>query len=216
LLRRLLAEFSGTAMLLIGVLGSGMMAERLTSDVGVQLLANTAATVGVLYCIIAVFGPISGGHFNPAVTLSEGLLGMRPWSDLLPYTAAQLAGGAGGAVLANLMFDLDAINFSTKVRDGGGQYLGEVIATFGLVVVIFGLVRSGRSQMVTAAVPAYIAGAYWFTSSTSFANPAVAVTRSLSDTFAGIDPSSSPMFVAMELVGALLGVAFVRYLFVDS
>jgi len=200
-------------MLLAAVLGSGIMAERLSTDVGVQLLANTAATVGVLYCIIGVFGPVSGGHFNPAVTLAEILLGERRWSDLLPYTLAQLSGGALGAVVANLMFERDAVNLSTKVRDGSGQYVGEVVATFGLIVVIFGLVRASRSGMVTSAVPAYIGGAYWFTSSTSFANPAVAVTRALSDSFAGIDPASVPMFLLMELVGALLAVGFVRYLY---
>ncbi|MEO0494380.1 MAG: MIP/aquaporin family protein [Actinomycetota bacterium] len=211
--RRLLAEFLGTAFLLAGVIGSGIMAERLTADVGLQLLANAAATVGVLYAIILMFGEVSGAHFNPAVTLTDILLQKRPWSDLGPYVAAQILGGAVGVIAANLMFDLDAINVSEKVRDGSGQYLGEVIATFGLVALIFSLVRTDRAHLAASAVAAYIGGAYWFTSSTSFANPAVSVTRTLSDTFAGIDPASAPMFVVMQLVGALLAVAAIRALY---
>ena len=211
--RRLLAEFLGTAFLLAGVIGSGIMAERLTDDIGLQLLANAGATVGVLYAIILMFGPVSGAHFNPAVTLADILLQKRPWSDFGPYVVAQLIGGAVGVMAANLMFDLDAINVSEKVRDGNGQYLGEVIATFGLVALIFSLVRTGREHVVAGAVAAYIGGAYWFTSSTSFANPAVSATRTLSDTFAGIDPGSAPMFIAMEFVGALLAVAAIRVLY---
>lgn len=211
--RRLLAEFLGTAFLLAGVIGSGIMAERLTDDVGLQLLANTGATVGVLYAIILMFGPVSGAHFNPAVTLADILLQKRPWSDFGPYVAAQLVGGAVGVMAANLMFDLDAVNVSEKVRDGSGQYLGEVIATFGLVALIFSLVRTGRDHLPAGAVAAYIGGAYWFTSSTSFANPAVSVTRTLSDTFAGIDPGSAPMFIVMQFVGALLAVAVIRVLY---
>ena len=211
--RRLLAEFLGTAFLLAGVIGSGIMAERLTDDVGLQLLANAGATVGVLYAIILMFGPVSGAHFNPAVTLADVLLQKRPRSDFGPYVAAQLIGGAVGVMAANLMFDLDAINVSEKVRDGSGQYLGEVIATFGLVALIFSLVHTGREHVVAGAVAAYIGGAYWFTSSTSFANPAVSATRTLSDTFAGIDPGSAPMFVAMQFVGALLAVAAIRVLY---
>ena len=211
--RRLLAEFIGTLFLLAGVIGSGIMAERLTDDVGLQLLANAGATVGVLYAIILMFGPVSGAHFNPAVTLSDAALGNRPWSDVVPYIAAQIAGGAVGVMIANLMFELDAINVSEKVRDGSGQYLGEVVATFGLVFLIFSLVRSSRDQLAAGAVAAYIGGAYWFTSSTSFANPAVSVTRTLSNTFAGIDPASAPMFVVMQLVGAALAVAAVRVIY---
>ncbi len=211
--RRLLAEFIGTAFLLTGVIGSGIMAERLTDDVGLQLLANAGATVGVLYAIILMFGPVSGAHFNPAVTLSDASLGSRPWSDVAPYIAAQLAGGAVGVIAANLMFELDAVNMSEKVRDGGGQYLGEVVATFGLVFLIFSLVRSGRDHLAASAVAAYIGGAYWFTSSTSFANPAVSVTRTLSNTFAGIDPGSAPMFIVMELIGAGLAVGAIRVIY---
>ena len=215
LTRRLLAEFVGTAFLLMGVIGSGIMAERLTEDVGLQLLANTAATVGVLYAIIVMFAPISGAHFNPAVTLADTMLGNRPWSEVPPYVGAQILGGAVGVIVANLMFELDAINVSDKVRDGSGQYIGEVVATFGLVLLIFCLVRSDRGHLAAGAVAAYIGGAYWFTSSTSFANPAVSVTRTLSDTFAGIDPGSAPLFIVMQLIGALLAVGFVRVVYPD-
>jgi glycerol uptake facilitator-like aquaporin len=211
--RRLLAEFIGTAFLLTGVMGSGIMAERLTDDVGVQLLANAGATVGVLYAIILMFGPVSGAHFNPAVTIADAWQRNRPWSDVGPYVAVQIAGGAIGAVAANLMFELDAINMSEKVRDGSGQYIAEVVATFGLVLLIFTLVRSGRDHLAAGAVAAYIGGAYWFTSSTSFANPAVSVTRTLSNTFAGIDPGSAPAFVACQLVGMALAVAAARVLY---
>jgi glycerol uptake facilitator-like aquaporin len=211
--RRLLAEFIGTAFLLTGVIGSGIMAERLTDDVGVQLLANAGATVGVLYAIILMFGPVSGAHFNPAVTIADAWQGNRPWSDVGPYIAVQIAGGAIGAVAANLMFELDAINVSEKVRDGSGQYIAEVVATFGLILLIFTLVRSGRDHLAAGAVAAYIGGAYWFTSSTSFANPAVSITRTLSNTFAGIDPGSAPAFVACQLVGMALAVVAARVLY---
>jgi glycerol uptake facilitator-like aquaporin len=212
LTRRLLAEFIGTALLLAGVIGSGIMAERLTEDVGLQLLANAAATAGVLYAIILMFGPVSGAHFNPAVTIADATLGSRPWRDVGPYIVSQVAGGAVGVIVANLMFELDAVNVSEKVRDGSGQYIGEIVATFGLVLLIFSLVRSGRDHLAASAVAAYIGGAYWFTSSTSFANPAVSVTRTLSDTFAGIDPGSAPAFVALELAGMALAVVVVRIL----
>ncbi len=215
LARRLLAEFLGTAFLLVGVIGSGIMAERLTDDFGLQLLANAAATVGALYAVILMFGEVSGAHLNPAVTLADILLQKRTWVDLGPYVAAQLAGGAVGVMAANLIFDLDPINISDKVRDGAGQYLGELIATFGLMVLIFSLVRTGRSRLVASAVAAYIGGAYWFTSSTSFANPAVSVTRTLSDTFAGIHPGSALMFIVMQFAGALLAVAAIRALYPD-
>jgi glycerol uptake facilitator-like aquaporin len=213
LTRRLLAEFIGTAFLLAGVIGSGIMAERLTEDVGLQLLANAAATAGVLYAIILMFGPVSGAHFNPAVTIADATLGSRPWRDVGPYIVSQVAGGAVGVIVANLMFELDAVNVSEKVRDGSGQYIAEIVATFGLVLLIFSLVRSGRDHLAASAVAAYIGGAYWFTSSTSFANPAVSVTRTLSDTFAGIDPGSAPAFVALELAGMALAVVVVRILY---
>ena len=211
--RRMLAEFIGTAMLLAGVIGSGIMAERLTGDVGLQLLANAAATAGVLYAIILMFGPLSGAHFNPAVTIADAALGTRPWREVGPYIVVQIAGGASGVIVANLMFELDAINMSEKVRDGSGQYIGEVVATFGLVLLIFGLVRTGREHLAAGAVAAYIGGAYWFTSSTSFANPAVSITRTMSDTFAGIDPASAPAFVLAEFLGMALAVAAARFLY---
>lgn len=214
--RRLLAEFIGTLFLLAGVIGSGIMAERLTDDVGLQLLANAGATVGVLYTIILMFGPVSGAHFNPAVTLADAALGARPWPEVVPYIAAQIAGGAVGVIIANLMFELEAINVSEKVRDGSGQFVGEIVATFGLVFLIFALVRSGRAPLAAGAVAAYIGAAYWFTSSTSFANPAVSVTRTLSNTFAGIDPGSAPMFVVMQLVGTALAVGAIRIIYPDS
>lgn len=214
--RRLLAEFTGTAFLLAGVIGSGIMAERLTDDVALQLLANAGATVGVLYAIILMFGPVSGAHFNPAVTLADAVLGSRSWADVVPYVVTQVLGGAVGVVIANLMFGLDAVDVSEKARDGSGQYVGEVVATFGLVLLIFSLVRSGRDRRAAGAVAAYIGAAYWFTSSTSFANPAISVTRTLSDTFAGIDPASVPLFVAMQLVGTALAVGTARILYPDA
>ena len=206
LVRCLLAEFIGTAFLLAGVIGSGIMAERLTDDVGLQLLANAGATAGVLYAIIIMFGPVSGAHFNPAVTLSDAAF----------YIVAQVTGGSVGVMVANLMFELDAITISDKVRDGSGQYIAEVVATFGLIFLIFSLVRTGRESLAAGAVAAYIGGAYWFTSSTSFANPAVSVTRTLSNTFAGIDPASMPMFIVMQLIGATLAVATIRVIYAND
>ena len=211
--KALAAEFIGTAFLLAGVVGSGIMADRLSSDVGVVLLANAAATAGVLLIIIYMFAPVSGAHFNPVVTLTEAALGDRRWAEVLPYIVTQVAGGVFGTILANLMFDLDAVNISTKARDGAHLWLAEVVSTYGLVLVVFMLVRSGRAQLVAGAVAAYIGAAYWFTSSTSFANPAVTVARTLSDTFAGIDPASAPMFVVMQLVGAALAWATVRLMY---
>jgi arsenate reductase len=216
LVRCLLAEFIGTAFLLAGVIGSGIMAERLTDDVGLQLLANAGATAGVLYAIIIMFGPVSGAHFNPAVTLSDAALTNRPWSDAAFYIVAQVTGGSVGVMVANLMFELDAITISDKVRDGSGQYIAEVVATFGLIFLIFSLVRTGRESLAAGAVAAYIGGAYWFTSSTSFANPAVSVTRTLSNTFAGIDPASMPMFIVMQLIGATLAVATIRVIYAND
>ncbi|MCE2511952.1 MAG: aquaporin family protein [Acidimicrobiia bacterium] len=211
--RALVGEFIGTAFLLAGVVGSGIMAERLSTDVGVVLLANAAATAGVLLVIIYMFGPVSGAHFNPVVTLAEAALGDRRWAEVVPYIVIQVAGGAFGTILANLMFDLDAVNVSTKARTGSHLWLAEIVATYGLVLVIFLLVRSGRTKLVAGAVASYIGAAYWFTASTSFANPAVTVARTLSDTFAGIEPASAPMFVAMQLAGAALAALTVRLLY---
>ncbi len=208
-----MGEFIGTAFLLAGVVGSGIMAERLSNDIAVVLLANAVATAGVLLVIIYMFAPVSGAHFNPVVTLMEALLGDRRWVEVAPYIAAQTAGAVFGTIVANLMFDLDAVNVSTKARSGSHLWLGEVVATYGLLLVIFMLVYSSRSRLVAGAVAAYIGAAYWFTSSTSFANPAVTVARTLSDSFAGIEPASAPMFIAMQLVGAALAAVTVRLLF---
>jgi glycerol uptake facilitator-like aquaporin len=210
--RRLLAEFIGTAFLLAGVVGSGIMAERLTDDTALALLANAAATAGVLYVIIVVFGPVSGAHFNPAVTITDLVLGGIERRVAAWYVVVQVVGAAAGVMVANVMFELDAVNLSDTTRDGYGQYVGEVVATFGLVLLVFGLVRSGRGELAAGAVAAYIGGAYWFTSSTSFANPAVTLARTLSDTFAGIDPASAPAFVALQLVGMALAIVAVRVL----
>lgn len=214
LTRKLVAEGVGTALLLIGVVGSGIMAERLSpTDVGLQLFQNAAATAAVLFAIILIFGPASGAHFNPAVTLADWALGDFPRRHIAPYIAVQVAGAAGGTILANLMFDLDAVDWSTKDRSAGHLWLGEVIATAGLVALIFALVRTGRLRYVAGGVAAYIGGAYYFTSSTSFANPAVTVGRMFSDTFAGIEPSSAPMFIVMQIVGLVAAVLLIRFVY---
>ncbi|MGI9601816.1 MAG: aquaporin [Acidimicrobiales bacterium] len=216
LARRLVAEGLGSAFLVAGVIGSGIMAERLSpDDVGLQLFENAAATAGVLYIIILMFAPISGAHFNPAVTMVDCLIGGRPWRDFGPYVVAQVIGGCFGAIVANLMFDLAAIDWSTKERSGADLWLAEAVATFGLVLVIFALVRTGRAQLAAGAVAAYIGAAYFFTSSTSFANPMVSVARTLSDTFAGIKPSSAPMFIVMQVIGAVLAAGAAVWLFTD-
>jgi glycerol uptake facilitator-like aquaporin len=214
LARRLVAEALGTCLLIIAVVGSGIMASRLSpDDIGLQLLENAAATAGALIGLILMFGAVSGAHFNPVVTLVDRLLGTISTRDTISYAAAQTIGGCAGTMLANLMFELDAINLSTKTRSSGALWLSEIIATVGLLLVIHGCVRTGRSSAVPFAVGAWIGGAYWFTSSTSFANPAVTVARTLSDTFAGIKPSSAPVFIAMQLAGALLAYALIRFLY---
>jgi glycerol uptake facilitator-like aquaporin len=213
LARRLVAEALGTALLIIAVVGSGIMASRLSTDVGVQLLENAAATAGALIGLILMFGAVSGAHFNPAVTLVDRLLGTITTRDAALYAVAQTVGGCIGTVIANLMFELPAIEWSTHVRSSGALWLSEVVATVGLLLVIHGCVRTGRIEAVPFAVGVWIGGAYWFTSSTSFANPAVTIARSLSDTFAGIKPSSAPMFIVMQLVGALLAFGLIRFLF---
>ncbi len=213
-MRRALGEFIGTALLLIAVVGSGIAAQRLSpGDTGLELLENSAATGVALIAIILAVGPVSGAHLNPVVTLADRLLGGMTWSEMLVYWVAQVTGGVLGTVLANLMFGLAAVEISTKVRAGPGLWLGEVIATFGLLLVIFGVVRSGRASVAAFAVGAYIAGAYWFTSSTSFANPAVTLARVFSNTFAGIAPGSVAAFVAAQLVGGLLAVTAVKVLY---
>lgn len=204
--KRLVAEGLGTCLLIISVVGSGIMATNLTDDVAIQLLANSGATVGALIALILMFGPISGAHFNPVVTAASCVFDRRPWRELAPYAAAQTIGGMTGAVIANLMFGLDAFGPSTKVREGGGIWLGEVVATVGLLLVVFLISRGPRADAVPLAVGVWIGGAYWFTSSTSLANPAVSIARSLSDSFAGIAPASVPMFVVMQSIGLLVGI----------
>lgn len=214
--RRLFAEFLGTAFLLVAVVGSGIAAQRLSPhDVGLQLLENAAATGAALVAIILAFGPVSGAHLNPVVTLVDRMFGGVTNRDVLGYIAAQVSGAVLGVVVANLMFSRPAVEWSTKSRSSGGLWLGEVVATLGLLLVVFGVVRSCRASIAPFAVGAYIAGAYFFTSSTSFANPAVTVARSLSDTFAGIEPASVPAFVAAQAVGAALAVVGVRVLYPD-
>jgi glycerol uptake facilitator-like aquaporin len=201
--RKLAGEALGTALLLAVVIGSGVMAERLAGgNVAVALLANTLATVGGLYVLIEVFGPISGAHFNPAVSAVMAWRGELPKSALLPYIAAQLLGAVLGAWLAHAMFDLPILQFSTKVRAGTGQWIAEAVATAGLLLVIL-RAPAGRAP---AMVAAYIGAAYWFTASTSFANPAAAFGRLFTDTFAGIAPASAPGFMLAEIVGAAIGL----------
>lgn len=216
LARRATAEAVGTGMLVAVVVGSGIFAQRLSpDDVGLQLLENSIATGAALVALILAFGSVSGAHFNPVVSLVDRLLGGLSNKETIVYVPAQVVGGCVGAIVANLMFDLPAVDVSDHVRSGGDLWLGEVVATFGLLLVILGVVRSGRTDAVPYAVGGYIAAAYWFTSSTSFANPAVTVARSLSDTFAGIAPSSVPAFVIAQLVGGLLAFALALFLFPD-
>jgi glycerol uptake facilitator-like aquaporin len=213
LLRRLTAEALGTALLIIAVVGSGIMASELSQDQGLQLLENAAATAGALVGLILMFGAVSGAHFNPVVSILDRLLGSLTTKDTVLYVAAQTVGGCVGTVLANLMFSLPAVELSRTERSSAALWLSEVIATVGLLLVIQGCVRTGRGDAVPFAVGAWIGGAYWFTSSTSFANPAVTVARTLSDSFAGIQPSSAPMFVAMQLFGMVLAFGLIRLLY---
>jgi len=207
--RRVFAEALGTALLLAIVIGSGVMAERLSGgNMAIALLANTLATVGGLYSLIEVFGPVSGAHFNPAVSAVMAWRGELPAASLLPYVAVQLVGAMLGAWLAHAMFDMTILQFSTKVRSGTGQWIAEAVATAGLLLVIL----RAPPQRVAAMVACYIGAAYWFTASTSFANPAAAFGRMFSDSFAGIAPSSAPGFVAAQFVGAAIGVALHRAL----
>jgi glycerol uptake facilitator-like aquaporin len=198
LLRRSVAEALGTGLLIVAVIGSGIMATRLSpDDVGLQLLENAIATGGALVALILAFGSVSGANFNPVVTWCEVVLDGRRKSHAIAYTVAQVIGGCVGSVVANVMFELDAIDFSSKARSSGALWTSEVVATAGLLLVIFCIVRSGKAAFVPFAVGAWITGAYFFTSSTSFANPAVTIARTLSDSFAGIKPSSAPMFIVM-------------------
>ena len=216
LLKRSMTEALGTAFLLAGVVGSGIMAERLSGgNQAIALLANTIATGAVLMCLIVALAPISGAHFNPAVSLADAMHGGLPWRELPAYWLAQLFGALTGVALANVMFGLPFFSVSHRVRTGQPQWLGEFIATFGLLIVIWGCVRF-RSNLIALAVAAYIVAAYWFTSSTSFANPAVTLARSLSDTFAGIRPEDAPAFVLAELLGAMAATLVVGWIALEK
>jgi glycerol uptake facilitator-like aquaporin len=212
--RRLLAELLGSAFLAAVVIGSGIAAQRLSpGNTGLELLENAAATAAGLYAIILMFGPVSGGHLNPVVSFVDAFFGGLSWRDAAAYLPVQVAGCIGGAVLANLMFALPAVTISGKHRASPAHFLSEVIATLGLMLVIFALARSGRSRSAAAAVGAYIGAAYFFTSSTSFANPAITIGRMFSDTFAGIAPSSVPSFIAAQILGGALAVMVIKALY---
>jgi glycerol uptake facilitator-like aquaporin len=212
--RRLTAEFLGSAFLAAVVIGSGIAAQRLSpGQTGLALLENAAATAAGLFAIILMFGPVSGGHFNPVVSFVDAAFGGLSWRDAAAYLPAQMAGCTAGAVLANLMFALPAVTISTKHRASPAHFLSEIIATLGLLLVIFALVRSGRVHTAPAAVGAYIGAAYWFTSSTSFANPAITVGRMFSNTFAGIASSSVPSFIGAQVIGGVLAVALIKVLY---
>jgi len=213
LVRRLLAEYVGTALLVAAVVGSGIMATRLSpDDIGLQLLQNSIATGAVLLALILVLQPVSAA-FNPVVTLADVATGGTGWREAGPLALSQVAGGISGAILANLMFELEAVSISGTERSGVHLWLGEVVATAGLVLMIFGLLRSGRDQHIPYAVAAWIAAAYWFTSSTSFANPAVTLGRIFSDTFAGIAPGDVAMFLTMQVLGGVIGLVLAVALF---
>ena len=212
LLRRTVSEFIGTGFLVAAVVGSGIMGERLAAgNVAIALLANTIATGAALVALILAFGPISGAHFNPAVTLVDAIERGVSWKDAACYVPAQCLGGIGGAIAAHVMFRLPAISVSHHARAGSAQVFSEFVATFGLLSVIWGCSRL-RSEMVAFAVGAYITAAYWFTASTSFANPAVTIARSLSDTFAGIRPSDVPWFIIAQFLGAFAATLIFRWL----
>src|SRR5262245_23569112 len=209
--RRLVAELLGTAMLVATVVGSGIMAETLTRDVALQLLCNTLPTGAILVVLITILGPVSGAHFNPAVSLVMSLKGDLPASDAARYIAVQVLGGIAGTAIAHAMFGMPLFDFSMKVRTGSAQWLAEAVAAFGLVVTILAGVRFNRPA-VPWLVGLYITAAYWFTVSTSFANPAVAIARSLTNTFSGIRPVDLPGFIASELVGAVVGLMLMGWL----
>ena len=214
--RRLLAEWLGSALLAAVVIGSGIAAQRLSpGQTGLELFENAAATAAGLYALIAMLGPVSGAHFNPVVSFVDAAFGGTRWPTALLYLPAQVAGCVCGAVLANLMFSLSAVSISTHHRASGAHFLSEVVATAGLILVIFCLLRTRRQAVIPAAVGAYIGAAYFFTSSTSFANPAITVGRMFSNTFAGIAPAAMPGFVAAQLVGGAAAVLAIRTLYPD-
>jgi len=214
--RRLFAEFLGSAFLCATVVGSGIAASQLSpNDVGLQLLENAAATAAGLFTFILMFGPVSGAHFNPVVSLVDASFGGLRWRHALAYIPAQVAGCITGAIAANLMFSLTAISISTHHRASGAHLFAEVIATLGLLLVIFSLARTKRGNLAPAAVGAYIGAAYFFTSSTSFANPAIDVGRTFSNTFAGIAPASVPAFVVFQLIGGVVAIVVIRTLYPD-
>jgi arsenate reductase len=216
LARRASAELVGTALLVAAIVGSGIAAQRLSpGNIGLQLLENALATGAGLVALILAFGSVSGAHFNPVVTLADRILGGTTTRDSCVYAIAQIVGACLGCIAANVMFSLAAINVSTHHRSSGALWFSEAIATFGLLIVIFGVVRAGRAALAPFAVGAYITAAYWFTSSTSFANPAVTIGRTLSNTFAGIAPSSVPMFIVMQTIGGLLAIAAARWWYPD-
>lgn len=219
--RRVIAEFLGTALLVTVVVGSGIAAQTLSSDAGIELFENAAVTAAGLAVLILIFGPVSGGHFNPVISAVEWLLARRSRTglsspDLFAYLVAQLSGGVCGAMLADAMFDRTIVAWSQHHRDGGHLLLGEVVATAGLVLLVVSLARTERTASAPWAVGSYIGAAYWFTSSTSFANPAVTVGRALTDTFAGISPHSVPGFVVAQIVGGVVGLTAVVGLFPDA
>jgi arsenate reductase len=212
--RRLTAEFLGSGFLAAVVIGSGIAAQRLSpGQTGLELLENSAVTAAGLFAIILMFGPVSGGHFNPVVSFADAAFGGLSWRDAAAYLPAQVAGCTAGAVAANLMFALPAVTISGKHRATGAHFLSEVIATAGLLLVIFALARSGRAPSAPAAVGAYIGAAYWFTSSTSFANPAITIGRMFSATFAGIAPSSALPFIAAQVIGGVAAAAIIKALY---
>ena len=212
--RRLLAEFLGSLLLAALVIGSGIAAQTLSPGAtGLELLENAAATAAGLFTIILMFGPVSGGHFNPVVSFADAALGGITWRDATAYLPAQVAGCVAGAVTANLMFARAAVSISAKHRASPAHFLSEIIATAGLLLVIFALARTGRSRTAPAAVGAYIGAAYFFTSSASFANPAITIGRMFSATFAGIAPTSAPVFIAAQVIGGAVGLAVIKLLY---
>jgi arsenate reductase len=212
--RRLIAELLGSAFLAAIVVGSGIAAQQLSpGNIGLELLENAAATAAGLFAIIVMFGPVSGAHFNPVVSFVDAAFGGLSWRDAAAYLPAQVGGCIGGAAVANVMFARAAISLSTKHRASGAHFVSEIVATLGLMLVIFGLARSGRVRSAPAAVGAYIGAAYFFTSSTSFANPAITVGRMFSNTFAGIAPASAPVFIGAQVVGGLVAVMVIKALY---